>query len=132
MTVSPNLNVGIGNTNPLNKLHISGVNFGSDPIRIDGLQNGINNLVGSLVVDNNGVVKKQTAEIISAVRITGQMAIIPAGTSYINNFPTQITFDNLNEYSQGVFTAKQTGLYKVNYSAQFNRSTSPYNIDIVL
>ena len=54
LTVSPNLNVGIGTTAPTNKLHIN--NF-TDPLRLEGLQPAGNNIAGSLVVDNTGVVK---------------------------------------------------------------------------
>lgn len=50
-----NANVGLGTTNPLNKLHVVAT---SNPLRLEGLQTSSGS--DYLVVDNNGVVSKRT------------------------------------------------------------------------
>lgn len=113
-------NVGIGTPLPSNKLHIAAT---ADPVRFSGLQPADNAIAGTVVSDNNGVLKLKTANSMSAVRATGTFTIAVNNTFYFTDVtaaPTE-TFDNLNEFSGHTFTPAQPGLYQVTLIANFNQ-----------
>lgn len=121
-TIRPNTGfVGIGTTTPTNMLHVNGTN----PLRLEGLQTS-SGKVGTLVVNSTGVVQTQTSTDISAVRVTGSLTLSTNNTETLTNSgntPTE-AFDNLNEFSGATFTAAAAGLYKIDFSINFDQRTS--------
>ncbi|MDN3692396.1 hypothetical protein QWZ06_09005 [Chryseobacterium tructae] len=106
-------NVGIGTSSATNKLHINATN----PVRLEGLQ-GASGTVGSLSVNNIGVVQLRNSSNVSAARGTG-IVTITLNNTFTNATISAKTFDNLSEMSGNTFTATATGLYKVDFMINY-------------
>ncbi|WP_185287929.1 hypothetical protein [Chryseobacterium lactis] len=106
-------NIGIGVSSATNKLHINATN----PLRLEGLQ-GASGTVGSLTVNNTGVVQLRNSSNISAARGTG-IVTITLNNTFTNATLSTKTFDNLNEMTGNTFTAISTGLYKIDFMINY-------------
>ncbi|WP_346236641.1 hypothetical protein ABDK00_014565 [Niabella insulamsoli] len=118
-----NGNVGIGTTGGAadNKLHVKAT---SDPLKLEGLVpvSPTESKAGTLVADANGVVKLETANVKSAVSVNGTNFTLP-NSVWTNLSGTDIKhYDNLSEYSGGVFTPKKDGLYDIKAIVGFPQS----------
>lgn len=111
--------VGINTITPTNTLHVRG-DTTTDPLRIEGLLTSPGNLE-SLVATSTGVVKRQSFNTVSAVRVSGNLNIIP-NNSFVNINATSAPikeYDNLSEFSGNMFTASQAGLYLMIFTVTF-------------
>ncbi|KUJ53885.1 hypothetical protein [Chryseobacterium aquaticum] len=84
-------NVGIGNTDPQNPLHITAT---ADPARLEGLQTGSAS-DKMVVADANGVLKTLEVPQVQVLRIGVNGEI--AGTSYVSNEINALRFDKYND-----------------------------------
>lgn len=95
MTVKNDGNVGIGNSDPQTKLHISAT---SNPLRLDGLQTTTYD--NYLVVDANGVVSKRTGTGggASGWALTGNTLAGTEKFGSINNYPVKFYTNNTERF----------------------------------
>lgn len=119
-------NTGIGTQSPSNKLTV--VDVTADPIRLIGLQrqDAGTAAIGTVVADNNGVLKIRDSKTTSAINYTGSFNIVNNNTIYSFNDPSfnvnsVKVFDNLGEFNGRVFTAKQPGLYAVTFTVAYDQ-----------
>ncbi|KAB7726498.1 hypothetical protein F5984_24595 [Rudanella paleaurantiibacter] len=82
--------VGIGTATPSNKLHVTD---SADPLKIEGLQTGVNGDVG-LVVTADGVVKKAVAEATPLVRFLASLST--TGQVYPTGSTQDVKFHNVD------------------------------------
>jgi len=119
MRIDGSGNVGIGNTNPAYKLHVSAA---SNPLYLSGLQLGSGS--DSVLTIVNGVVKKINASAINAWSLTGNAGTSPA-SNFIGTTDAQAFVVKVNGTQTGRFDQNSLAL---GIGATANNSTQSYAI----
>lgn len=118
---------GIGTRSPTNKLTVNETKPATDPVRVIGLQDAGTNTIGTIITDNNGVLKLKDAFAISAINYTGSFKIASNNQrqSITSNAPNSTgqtrVMDNFAEFDGSIFKARQAGLYSVTFTVAFNQ-----------
>lgn len=120
MVIRSSGNIGIGTYTPLATLDVNGT------ARIQNVPDASgSDMVSSLIVDDNGYIKKQTYNTKSAARFDVTVPNVPNNTPTTLASSGTVSFDNLGEVSAtGVFRPKKDGLYRVTLLGYFLQEDS--------
>ena len=99
--------VGIGTISPTNKLHVIAA---SDPLKLEGVQNGAGT---PLIIDANGVVKKQATLVRLSVGMSAASDQISSGIYRAIPFDVITTSDGNFSTSTHLYTVPTAGIYVI-------------------